>query len=294
MGSSPVTIPRLRTRDAAVSGTFYPARRDELLTMVSRFLDDAAVATSGDAAGSSAPPKAVIAPHAGFVYSGPVAASAFARLAALRDRVRRVVLLGPSHFVPFRGIATSGAAAFATPLGAIEVDREAEAELASVVPSVHEVQAAHGREHCIEVELPFLQRMLGGFRIVPLVVGEATDDEVSRALDLLWGGDDTLIVISSDLSHYLDYRTARRVDAATSRAIEELRGESIGPDRACGAIAIRGLMAVAARRGLAARTLDLRNSGDTAGPRDAVVGYGAWNLASQSAEKGSVSALCEG
>jgi AmmeMemoRadiSam system protein B len=287
---------RRRTREPAVAGTFYPARRDELQATVAGLLDAAAPAGRSGPPSETPPktaPKAVIAPHAGFIYSGPVAASAFAQLSAGRGRVRRVVLLGPSHFVPFRGLATSGAGAFATPLGSLEIDREAEAELRSTLRSVQELPAAHGREHCLEVELPFLQHILGDFEIVPLVVGDAADADVSRALDLLWGGDDTLIVVSSDLSHYLDYASARRVDAATSGAIERLRGEAIGPDQACGAIAIRGLLEVAERRGLAAATLDLRNSGDTAGPRDAVVGYGAWNLSSQSAEKGSVSALCE-
>ena len=276
-----LTLTRRRTREAAVAGTFYPGRRDALEALVRELVEEAAGVprASADALGSTQAPKAVIAPHAGFVYSGPIAASAFARVLPLRDRVRRVVLLGPSHFVPFRGIATSGAGAFATPLGSLEIDGEAEAELTSALRSVHEMPAAHGREHCLEVELPFLQHILGGFRIVPLVVGDVSDGEVARAIDLLWGEEDTLIVISSDLSHYLDYESARRVDATTRGAIERLHGHAIGPDQACGAIAMRGLLEVAARRGLAAATLDLRNSGDTAGPRDAVVGYGAWNLA---------------
>ena len=281
MCPSPATIARRRTREAAVAGTFYPGRRDTLEAMVRGLLDTAVAEqpTRSAPSGSEPAPKAVIAPHAGFVYSGPVAASAFARLAPLRDRVSRVVLLGPSHFVPFRGIATSGAGAFATPLGSLEIDREAEEKLAGSLRSVHELPSAHGREHCLEVELPFLQQVLGDVRIVPLVVGEVADAEVARALDLLWGAEETLIVISSDLSHYLDYEAARRLDAVTSSAIEALRPQAIGADQACGAIAIRGLLEVAARRGLAAATLDLRNSGDTAGPRDAVVGYGAWNLA---------------
>lgn len=281
MCPSSLSLARRRTREAAVAGTFYPDRREALQALVRELVDEAAGAprASPDTLGSTPVPKALIAPHAGFVYSGPIAASAFARVLPLRDVVRRVVLLGPSHFVPFRGIATSGAGAFATPLGSLEIDGEAEAELASALRSVHELPAAHGREHCLEVELPFLQHILGGFRIVPLVVGEVSAGEVARAIDLSWGEEDTLIVISSDLSHYLDYESARRVDATTRGAIEGLQGEAIGPDQACGAIAIRGLLEVAARRGLAAATLDLRNSGDTAGPRDAVVGYGAWNFA---------------
>jgi AmmeMemoRadiSam system protein B len=272
MSRSPANLVR-RTRAAAVAGTFYPDRSDALRGMVRRLLDAAA---SGDGA-SGAAPRAVIAPHAGYVYSGPVAASAFARVTALRDRIRRVVLIGPSHFVSFRGIATSGAAAFATPLGEVEVDLAAESSLAGL-PGVSDVPRAHAREHCLEVELPFLQETLDSFAVVPLVVGDATHEEVGRALDLLWGGDETLVVVSSDLSHYLDYQTAANVDAATARAIEELRWEAIEPEHACGWAAIRGLLWTARRRGLAVRTLDLRSSGDTAGPRDAVVGYGAWAL----------------
>jgi MEMO1 family protein len=272
-----VTITKHRTREAAVAGTFYPADRSELAAMVGGLLDAAAEADRGrDALG--APPKALIAPHAGYVYSGAVAASAFRCAAPLRDRIRRVVLIGPSHFVRFAGVASSGASAFATPLGEVEVDAAAEA-LLGTVPFVGERPEAHRREHCLEVELPFLQQVLSSFRVVPLVVGEAGTEEVGRVLELLWGGDETLIVVSSDLSHYLDYDTASRLDAATSRAIEELRYAAIEPEHACGAIAVRALLWAARRRGLRAATLDLRNSGDTAGPRDQVVGYGAWALA---------------
>jgi AmmeMemoRadiSam system protein B len=272
MSRSPATLVR-RTRAAAVAGSFYPDRPDALGAMVRRLLDGAAME---DGLGATTP-KALIAPHAGYVYSGPVAASAFARLAALRDRVRRVVLIGPSHFVPFRGIATSGAAAFETPLGRVEVDLAAESKLTAVA-GVIDLPRAHAREHGLEVELPFLQEMLDDFAIVPLVVGDATHEEVGGTLDLLWGGAETLVVVSSDLSHYLDYDSAARIDATTARAIEELRWEAIEPEHACGWAAIRGLLWSAHRRGLEVATLDLRSSGDTAGPRDAVVGYGAWVL----------------
>jgi AmmeMemoRadiSam system protein B len=211
MSRSPATLVR-RTRAAAVAGTFYPDRPDALRAMVRRLLDGAAMENG---AGATAP-KALIAPHAGYVYSGPVAASAFARLAALRDRVRRVVLIGPSHFVPFHGIATSGAAAFATPLGEVEVDVAAESKLAAL-PGVVDMPRAHAREHGLEVELPFLQETLDSFTIVPLVVGDATHEEVGRALDLLWGGDETVVVVSSDLSHYLDYESASRLVSVTGR-----------------------------------------------------------------------------
>jgi AmmeMemoRadiSam system protein B len=272
MPRSQVTLVR-RTRAPAVAGAFYPDRPDALRAMVRRLLDGAPI-EEGIGVTTT---KALIAPHAGYVYSGPVAASAFARLAPMRDRVRRVVLIGPSHFVPFRGIATSGAAAFATPLGEVEVDLATHTKLAAL-PGVIDLPAAHGREHGLEVELPFLQEALASFAIVPLVVGEATHEEVGRALDLLWDGDETLVVVSSDLSHYLDYESASRLDASTARAIEELRWEAIEPEHACGHAAIRGLLWTAHRRGLEVATLDLRSSGDTAGRRDAVVGYGAWAL----------------
>jgi len=258
------------TREPAVAGVFYPAGREELAATVRLLLDAAEV--------QGPVPKALIAPHAGYPYSGPIAASAFRQAAPLRERVCRVVLVGPSHFVAFSGLASCGAAAFATPLGRVEVDREAEQALAAA-SLARELPSAHAREHCLEVELPFLQEVLGSFRMVPLVVGDTTAEEVGRALEQVWGGDETLVVVSSDLSHYLDYEAASRLDAATARAIEELRWTSIDPAQACGALAIGALLWVAGRKGLRATTLDLRNSGDTAGPRDAVVGYGAWALA---------------
>ncbi|HVR29364.1 MAG TPA: AmmeMemoRadiSam system protein B [Thermoanaerobaculia bacterium] len=258
------------TRRAAVAGLFYPAPGRELRATVRGLLDGASP--------SGPPPKAVIAPHAGYPYSGPVAASAFRCAAARRAAIRRVVLVGPSHFVRFAGVASSGALAFETPLGTVEVDTIAQDAL-SALPFVTALPEAHAREHCLEVELPFLQEILGPFRIVPLVVGDATTEEVGRALELAWGGDETLVVVSSDLSHYHDYDTARTIDAATARAIEELRFADIEPEHACGSLAIRGLLWVARRKGLRAATLDLRSSGDTAGPRHEVVGYGAWTLA---------------
>lgn len=255
-------------RAPAVAGLFYPADTAELHAQVQQFLN--LIEPS-----AAVPPKAIIAPHAGYIYSGPIAAAAYARLRAARDRITRVVLLGPSHRVGFRGIAASGMTAFETPLGQIPVDLEA-VELARQVPDVGFLEQAHAQEHSLEVHLPFLQEVLGPFKLVPLVVGEARPQQVGAVLEALWGGPETLIVISSDLSHYQDYRTAQRMDRETSRAIEELRFEDIGYEQACGRNPVNGLLWVARRKNLHVETIDLRNSGDTAGPRDQVVGYGAY------------------
>ena len=220
-------------------------------------------------------PKAIIAPHAGYVYSGAVAATAYARLAPARDRITRVVLLGPCHRVPVKGLALSGARAFATPLGDVPIDREACDRLAQL-PQVQVFDASHAQEHSLEVHLPFLQIALGNFALVPLAVGDASETEVAEVLERAWGGPETLIVVSSDLSHYLSYDEARALDATTAQAIERLDGAAIGRDQACGRAPVRGLLALARKKKLSVATVDLRNSGDTAGPRDQVVGYGSW------------------
>lgn len=255
-------------RQPAVAGLFYPADPLELKHTVDGFLHAATpVAQSA--------PKALIVPHAGYVYSGPIAASAYATLSALRKTVTRVVLMGPAHRVPLCGLAASSASFFQTPLGPVALDRGA-IERALTLPQVKLLDEAHALEHSLEVQLPFLQETLTEFDLVPFVVGEATAEEVAEVLELLWGGTETLVVISSDLSHYHDYQTARRMDAATSEAIEALRPQDIHYDQACGRVPVTGLLVVAHRLGLRADTLDLRNSGDTAGPRDQVVGYGAY------------------
>ncbi len=256
------------TRPPAVAGTFYPASPRELEDQLRDLL--ARAPTPVDP-----PPKALIAPHAGYVYSGPVAASAYARLAPARGVVSRVVLMGPSHRVALRGLALPDASAFATPLGRIELDAETMIR-ALELPQVRVLHAAHELEHSLEVQLPFLQVVLGDFSLVPLVAGDASATEVAEVLDALWGGDETLVVVSSDLSHYHDYATARRLDAATTQAIEALDAGALGFDDACGRVPIRGLLELARARGLRPVTLDVRSSGDTAGPRDSVVGYGSW------------------
>ncbi|MFY9825727.1 MAG: AmmeMemoRadiSam system protein B [Thermoanaerobaculia bacterium] len=257
-------------RPPAVSGLFYPASAEELRSAVEGYLREAAPRDGAPA------PKAVIAPHAGYVYSGPIAGSAFQALAgaAAASPIERVVLLGPSHFVPFRGLALPGHESFGTPLGAVKI-QGAGAQAALRLPQVRMIPEAHVREHSLEVELPFLQVLLGDFRLVPLAVGEAAPEEVAEVLDRLWGGPETLIVVSSDLSHYLPAEVARRTDRETADAILDLRGP-LASRQACGAAPINGLLEAARVRGLTAELLDLRNSADTAGDPSRVVGYGAF------------------
>ena len=259
-------------RPPAVAGFFYPDDPRELAESVSGFLAEAARRDRLPCA-----PKALIVPHAGYVYSGPIAASAYTQWAGLHSKVQRVVLLGPSHRVAHRGLAATSATRFDTPLGDIPIDRAAE-DSALALPQVQILDAAHAEEHSLEVQLPFLQLVLGDFALAPFSVGDATVEEVAEVLELLWGGDETRIVISSDLSHYNAYERAQRFDAETTHAIEELRPEALDYDSACGRLPVGGLLRVARQKGLGVTTLDLRNSGDTAGSRDRVVGYGAYAL----------------
>ena len=219
-------------------------------------------------------PKAVIVPHAGYVYSGPVAASAYARLKPGRGVISRVVLLGPVHRVPVRGLALPGVDCFRTPLGTLSLDAEAVTKIRRL-RQVVESSAAHAMEHSLEVQLPFLQEVLGNFTLVPLAVGDASPEEVAEVLEALWGGTETLIVVSSDLSHYLPYATARQVDQETARLILDLSTD-IRHDQACGGTPVNGLLLAARRHGLEPKLLDLRNSGDTAGDKSRVVGYAAF------------------
>jgi len=257
----------IRIREAVVAGSFYPADPGELQATVRRLLDVAP-------AGQGPAPKALLVPHAGYVYSCPVAASAYARLAQQRQRYQRVVLLGPAHCMAFRGLAASSADAFQTPLGQVPLDRTLLKALQH--PAVLAIDAAHRHEHSLEVQLPFLQCVLDSFSLLPLLVGDAHAGEVAEVIERLWGGPETLVVVSSDPSHYLRYEDAHDLDGRTCRAIEALDDGVIVHAAACGATAMRGLLMVARRRGLRVMTLDLRNSGDVSGDRDRVVGYGAW------------------
>jgi len=251
-------------RPPAVAGSFYPGDPSELAGTVDALLAHAPIATGPC-------PKALVVPHAGYVYSGPVAASAFARVAPYASQIERVVLVGPAHRVWVEGLVWPGAAQLATPLGTVEVDLEAIASLPEVSPD----RGAHAREHCLEVELPFLQRVAPHAKLVPLVAGHASAEEVGQALEALWGGPETLIVISSDLSHYLPYAVGRAADRHTAARILSLE-PSLSGEEACGAVGINGLLWVARKKQLRLELVDLRSSGDTAGPRDEVVGYGAF------------------
>ena len=254
-------------REPAVAGQFYPGNASELRTAMTELFEDVPV-KPGPA------PKALIVPHAGYIYSGPVAATAYARLRAYREQYIRVILLGPAHRVAVRGLALSAADVFRTPLGDVPLDKEAIAALN--VPEVTVFDATHQLEHSLEVHLPFLQSVIESFSVVPLIVGDVAPETVAEVIDGLWGGPETLIVVSSDLSHYLTYEKARTMDNATCQAIENLEVDRIDHHGACGATPIRGLLIAARRRGMKVTTLDLRNSGDTAGDRNRVVGYGSW------------------
>ncbi|WP_308389131.1 AmmeMemoRadiSam system protein B [Acidithiobacillus sp. AMEEHan] len=261
-----------RIRPAAVAGTFYSNQTAILHKDVQKFLREAGLHSEREA---SSWPKALIVPHAGYVYSGIIAASAYKLLATGRGKIRRVVILGPAHRVPFRGIALPGVDAFQTPLGALPVDRTGVGAIKHL-PQVLELPIPHAQEHALEVQLPFLQEVLGQVFILPLVVGKASPREVAEVLDALWDGPETVILISSDLSHYHPYAEARNIDNATVQQILRLDTTPIHHDQACGATPINGLLQAAQRHHLWPRLLDLRNSGDTAGSRDAVVGYAAF------------------
>ncbi len=259
----------LQIRPPAVAGLFYPEHPEPLRRQIESLLGAAGPAGGGR-------PRALVVPHAGYVYSGPIAASAYRLVQGLRGEITRVVLLGPAHRVAFKGVAASAMSHFATPLGQVEIDHDA-LQASPRLPQLRVFEAAHRDEHSLEVQLPFLQILLGpDFRLLPLLVGDADGKTVLEVVEALWGGPETLILVSSDLSHYHDYRSAQRLDSATSRAIERLDPSAIGAEQACGRNPLRGLLLAARRHGLRATTLDLRNSGDTAGNRDRVVGYGAY------------------
>ncbi|MEO8844466.1 MAG: AmmeMemoRadiSam system protein B [Kofleriaceae bacterium] len=254
------------TRPAAVAGTFYPANPAELGAVVDRLL-------AGVSVENSAAPKALIVPHAGLIYSGAVAAAGFAQIATVAKRLERVVIVSPGHRVYFEGLTWPGTDLLATPLGSVEV----EVDTIRAIPELVAHPAAHEHEHAIEVELPFLQRLCPRAKVIPIAASHAAPHVVGSVLEQLWGGPETLIVISSDLSHYHPYNNARERDRRTAAKIIAL-DTGLDSDEACGSTGINGLAWLGRKRHLRAEVLDLRNSGDTAGMRDEVVGYGAFAL----------------
>jgi hypothetical protein len=256
-----------KIRKPAVAGTFYPDDESQLKKLILNYL-------RSDKPGPN-PPKAVIVPHAGYIYSGSIAGTAYDLIARTCKYVRRVVLIGPSHFVPISGIALSTADAFETPLGNIPIDKKAYQKITEEDGVLYSDQA-HKEEHSLEVQLPFLQMVLGDFTLVPLAVGCIEEEKVANVLELLWGGPETLIVVSSDLSHFSNYEVAKKIDQVTAQAIETLKPENVQHSEACGAYGIRGFLKAAQAHHMKAETLDLRNSGDTAGDKDRVVGYGSF------------------
>jgi AmmeMemoRadiSam system protein B len=258
-------------RPPAVAGMFYPAEPRQLAHDVQQLLDQARTSVPRQ---PDLIPKALIVPHAGYIYSGAIAATAYASLRMIADRIRRVVLLGPTHRVAVRGLALPGTDGFDTPLGRVMLDADGARAIAGL-PQVGVSAQAHALEHSLEVQLPFLQSILTDFTLLPLAVGMASAEEVSEVLEAVWGGDETLIVISSDLSHYLPYATAQRVDQATVQSILKLR-QPIAHDQACGGTPISGLIIAAQKHHLIPHLLDLRNSGDTAGSHAQVVGYASF------------------
>lgn len=254
-------------RPAAVAGMFYPQDADELRTWIVSALQQAST--------DKPPAKAMVVPHAGYVYSGEVAAMAYARLKNRLRPIERVVLLGPAHRVEFQGIAVPTVDFFDTPLGKVTLDTTVLRRLEQL-PRVIAYDLPHAQEHSLEVQLPFLQVALNDFKLVPLLVGSVTSETVAAVLQKVWGGDETLVIVSSDLSHFHQYDTATRIDAETSSAIEAGNDNQLISETACGYLPLRGLMQVARAYGMQAHTIDLRNSGDTAGSRDRVVGYGAY------------------
>ncbi|MGI0117194.1 AmmeMemoRadiSam system protein B [Zooshikella sp. RANM57] len=258
-------------REPAVAGMFYPAQAEHLQRSIHEMLAEVAACKA-----ESSPPKMIIVPHAGYIYSGPIAASAYQRLKPFAGTYQRVILLGPSHRFAFQGLALSESEAFKTPLGVIPIDLTA-VEAISGCAGVISTDQAHRYEHSLEVQLPFLQLMLEHFTLVPIVVGLASADQVANVINKLWGGPETLFVISSDLSHYHDYMTAKQLDTETTHKILKL-SHNLNGEQACGCFPLNGALLCAAQHHLTATSVDLRNSGDTAGSTDAVVGYGAYVL----------------
>lgn len=259
------------TKQPSVAGLFYPSDPKEIIDMIKTFLKE-------QKSNKSYPnPKALIVPHAGYIYSGSIAASAYNLITDMKDIIKNVVMLGPAHRVPFYGIATTHANFFATPIDKIEVNQKA-IEESITLDNVNIFDKAFENEHCLEVQMPFLQLLLKNFTIAPFIVGDATPEMVKELINLFLGKNDTLIIISSDLSHFHSYEKAKKIDSLTSTAIEALSPFDLNYESACGRLAIQGLLLAAQEKNLSVKLLDYRNSGDTAGDKSSVVGYGAYTI----------------
>ena len=262
-----------KTREPAVAGIFYASELRQLDSEIEHYL-------SAEIRPGTARPEILIVPHAGYVYSAPVAAQAYLQLKNYAGKIKNVILVGPSHRVAFKGIAASSADEFKTPLGKVQVNRELTDRIVAANQAVHIQDKAHLQEHSLEVQLPFLQKVLGEFKIVPLVYGDVSAEDLTRALEPYITDKGTVIVVSADLSHYFDYDTARILDEKTAKLIEQNRPD-IEEHMSCGSIGINAALLLAAEKHLRPETLKLANSGDTAGDKDSVVGYGAWSFAAE-------------
>ena len=262
---------RLTFRQASVAGSFYPKDPIQLKKTLTSLLN----ANEDLNIDFPTPVKAIIAPHAGYIYSGPVAAKAYSLVSTYIKRKNKITIIGPSHFVPFNGIALSSAEFFETPLGKIKVDHHAY-KLINRIPEVIYLDKAHDREHSIEVHLPFIQYLKKDVRIIPLAVGQTSYQKVAKVLEKLCEEEDNLIIISSDLSHYHTYKYAQKYDLQTALNIENHKCSQLGPDEACGYLPIAGLLKMAKDHKYKIKRIDLCNSGDTSGSKDSVVGYGTW------------------
>jgi MEMO1 family protein len=267
----------MTVRPAAVAGMFYPGDQQELQALLQVMLaDNPAPDNAGGLMTACRHARALIVPHAGYVYSGPIAATAYNTVRPYAQDIHRVVLLGPSHRVGFRGIAMPQASHFKTPLGTIALDIDALKQLAQL-PQVGFLDQAHAQEHSLEVQLPFLQTVLPDFALVPLVVGDASPQQVQTVIEQFVADPHTLIVISTDLSHYLPYQQAGQTDRATIAQIESFSSQLQG-EQACGCRVLNGFLLAAKAQDWQVQLLDYRNSGDTAGSRDRVVGYAAFSV----------------
>lgn len=261
----------LKIQHPVVAGTFYPDNPSRLKQMLKYLLSKTSA--------HKKQARALIVPHAGYIYSGAIAATAYARLRAEKQNIKKIVLIGPSHHLGFQGVALNTAEQFLTPLGAIAVNGEAIKRIATL-PFAHFINQAYSKEHSLEVHLPFLQSVIGTFSLIPVVTGKVSAEQLCELIELFWGDLETIIIISSDLSHFLEYEAAQHQDKKTSAFIEQLQYEKLDRRAACGYIPISGLLALARKKSLQVKTLDLRNSADTAGSahKNRVVGYGSYAI----------------